>query len=392
MSEQAVIEIKALNKTYPRGFIHRYEALKDVDLSVKKAEIFGFLGPNGAGKTTLIKAILGLLKHDSGSIKLFDKSIDDNDVKKNIGYLPETPNFYAYLTAFEIMKLYARLYNMKDSPLSKKQTGFRVKHGMTEERGTQAGLGHGEDNSADLLKRGEKGSEKEIASPAHPSDGFPARNDRQDQVIARNGRDEANAGHTVDDIIKEKLELVGLKDAIHTRLRAFSKGMLQRLGMAQALINDPALLILDEPMSGLDPIGRAEFKEIMRELRKQGKTIFFSSHIIPDAEELCDHVAVIRGGRIIKTGTVSELVDPGATSIDITVQGKISDQLKQAMVIPAEAGIQSSYFWIPCQARNDRKGHGFRIKCEMTEKGNLDPCSRIPSKKPTGRNDGKGVV
>lgn len=247
---QPVIQIKTLTKTYPQGLIHRYEALKEVGLSVKKAEIFGFLGPNGAGKTTLIKSILGLLTFDSGSIKLFNKNIDDADIKNNIGYLPETPNFYSYLTAFEIMKLYARLYNMKEN---------------------------------------------------------------------------------VDTHIKEKLDLVGLQDAIHTRLRAFSKGMLQRLGMAQALINDPELLILDEPMSGLDPIGRAEFKEIMRKLKKQGKTIFFSSHIIPDAEELCDHVAVIRTGRIIKTGTVSELVDTGATSVDITATGKLTEQIKQAV-------------------------------------------------------------
>ncbi|MGC9027768.1 MAG: ABC transporter ATP-binding protein [bacterium] len=282
MSEQAVIEIKALNKTYPRGFIHRYEALKNVDLSVKKAEIFGFLGPNGAGKTTLIKSILGLLKHDSGSIRLFGKDINDPEVKSNIGYLPETPNFYSYLTAFEIMKLYARLYNMKDP--------FTLPSPAREEGG---------------LKKG-------IASQTHPSDGYTVRNDR-----------------SLDDIIKEKLELVGLKDAIHTRLRAFSKGMLQRLGMAQALINEPALLILDEPMSGLDPIGRAEFKEIMRELKKQGKTIFFSSHIIPDAEELCDRVAIIRSGRIIKIGSVSELMDTGTTGVDITAKGKLNDQVKQ---------------------------------------------------------------
>ena len=327
MSEQAVIEIKALNKTYPRGFVHRYEALKDVDLSVKKAEIFGFLGPNGAGKTTLIKSILGLLKHDSGSIKLFDKDIDNTDVKNNIGYLPETPNFYSYLTAFEIMKLYARLYNMKDSSLAKKQTGFRVKHGMTEEQVLETSLGSGEEKNPPyppLLKGGEGGFKEGIASPS-------ARNDRYHGVIARKGTDEAISKHTVDDIIKEKLELVGLKDAIHTRLRAFSKGMLQRLGMAQALINDPALLILDEPMSGLDPIGRAEFKEIMRRLRKQGKTIFFSSHIIPDAEELCDRVAVIRKGQIIKIGTVTELMDTGTASVDITAKGKITDQLKQAI-------------------------------------------------------------
>ena len=273
MSEQTVIQIKALNKTYPRGFVHRYEALKNVDLSVKKAEIFGFLGPNGAGKTTLIKSILGLLKHDSGSIKLFDKDIDNTDVKSNIGYLPETPNFYSYLTAFEIMKLYARLYNMKDSSLT-----------------PHPPLSGGQHSESLSDKGGFKGS--------------------------------------VDAVIKEKLELVGLKDAIHTRLRAFSKGMLQRLGMAQALINDPALLILDEPMSGLDPIGRAEFKEIMRSLRKQGKTIFFSSHIIPDAEELCDRVAVIRKGQIIKTGSVTELVDTGTTSVDITAKGKMNDQRK----------------------------------------------------------------
>ncbi len=276
MSEQTVIQIKALNKTYPRGFVHRYEALKNVDLSVNKAEIFGFLGPNGAGKTTLIKSILGLLKHDSGSIKLFDKDIDNTDVKNNIGYLPETPNFYSYLTAFEIMKLYARLYNMKDSFLT-----------------------------------------------PHP----PLSGGQHSESLSDNGGFKGS----VDAVIKEKLELVGLKDAIHTRLRAFSKGMLQRLGMAQALINDPALLILDEPMSGLDPIGRAEFKEIMRSLRKQGKTIFFSSHIIPDAEELCDRVAVIRKGQIIKTGSVTELVDTGIVNVDITAKGKITDQLKQGL-------------------------------------------------------------
>lgn len=248
MNEEAVIQIKGLTKTYPRGFVHRYKALKNVNLSVKKAEIFGFLGPNGAGKTTLIKSILGLLKHDSGSIKLFNKDIDDAGVKNNIGYLPETPNFYSYLTAFEIMKLYARLYNMQEH---------------------------------------------------------------------------------ADDTIKKRLEVVGLKDAMHTRLRAFSKGMLQRLGMAQALINDPELLILDEPMSGLDPIGRSEFKEIMRELRKEGKTIFFSSHIIPDAEELCDRVAVIRGGEIIKVGSVTELLDTGTTGVEITAKGKINNQIRQ---------------------------------------------------------------
>ena len=291
MDVQTVIQIKALNKTYPRGFVHRYEALKDVEFSVKKGEIFGFLGPNGAGKTTLIKSILGLLKYDSGSIKIFDKTIDDSDVKNRIGYLPETPNFYTYLTAFEIMKLYARLYNMKDTTTS-----------STLHPPLSGG------------QQGQRSNKK--GSPLSP----PDKGDKGGYKLG-----------AVDGIIKEKLELVGLKDAIHTRLRAFSKGMLQRLGMAQALINDPALLILDEPMSGLDPIGRAEFKEIMRQLRKQGKTIFFSSHIIPDAEELCDHVAVIRSGRIIKTGTVAELVDTGATSVDITVQGTISDQLKQAV-------------------------------------------------------------
>lgn len=324
MNIQTVIQIKALGKTYPRGFIHRYEALKDVEFSVKKGEIFGFLGPNGAGKTTLIKSILGLLKYDSGSITIFDKSIDDSDVKNNIGYLPETPNFYTYLTAFEIMKLYARLYNMKDTPVSLR--GSETPEAIDRKKDSSSAL------QDDSVYEG-------IVSPS-------ARNDRHHGVIARKGTDEAFSKHTVDDFIKEKLELVGLKDAIHTRLRAFSKGMLQRLGMAQALINDPALLILDEPMSGLDPIGRAEFKEIMRQLRKQGKTIFFSSHIIPDAEELCDHVAVIRSGRIIKTGTVTELVDTGATSVDITVQGTISDQLKQAVKdVPYNLAANNQYIF-----------------------------------------------
>jgi len=293
MNEQTIIQIKALNKTYPRGFVKRYKALKNINLSIKKGEIFGFLGPNGAGKTTLIKSILGLLKYDSGIIRLFDKGIDETDVKNRIGYLPETPNFYSYLTAFEIMKLYARLYNMNPTlpPFGK----GRIKEGSLR----------GVENDEAISK------DRGIASSPKA--------DRNDH----------SGSGDVDAIIKEKLELVGLKDAIHTRLRAFSKGMLQRLGMAQALINDPELLILDEPMSGLDPIGRSEFKEIMRQLKKQGKTIFFSSHIIPDAEELCDRVAVIRSGEIIKVGSVSALIDTGTTGVDITANGRLNDRIKE---------------------------------------------------------------
>ncbi len=243
MTDQMAIQIEGLNKTYTIGLRHKIEVLKDVSLSVRKGEIFGFLGPNGAGKTTLIKSMLGLLKYGPGRIRLFNRDINNLEVKSMIGFQPETPTFYPHLTAMEVMQLCAGLFAM-----SSDGTG---------------GVG---------------------------------------------GRDAR---------VREKLELAGLTDAADARTKTFSKGMLQRLGLAQALINDPELLILDEPMSGLDPIGRAEFKETMRRLRGWGTTIFFSSHVIPDVEELCDRIAIIKAGRIIQTGAVSEFSDTGVAGVDI---------------------------------------------------------------------------
>jgi ABC-2 type transport system ATP-binding protein len=196
-------------------------------------EIFGFLGPNGSGKTTTIKVLMGLIRATSGSAAMLGQPVGDVRTRARIGFLPEAPYFYDYLTAEEFLEFYGAL----------------------------AGIG------------------------------------RQD-LRAR---------------VPALLETVGLADAATRQLRKFSKGMLQRVGLAQALIHDPELVILDEPMSGLDPIGRKQVRDLILTLREQGKTVFFSTHIIPDVEMICDRVGVIVRGRLLAVGKVDDLMTQGHT-------------------------------------------------------------------------------
>jgi ABC-2 type transport system ATP-binding protein len=198
----------------------RVEILKGVDLSVGSNEVFGLLGPNGAGKTTLFKVILGLMRPSSGDIRL---GVDD---RAAVGYLPENPYFYDYLSGREFLGFCSRLF----------------------------------------------------------------------------GLDAATRRQRVDVLLRD----VGLVAAADTHLRKYSKGMLQRIGIAQALVNDPELVLLDEPMTGLDPIGRVEVKRIIERLHERGKTVLFNSHILSDVHELCSHIAIMRDGRVIWRGTVSE--------------------------------------------------------------------------------------
>jgi ABC-2 type transport system ATP-binding protein len=237
------LRIKGLTKEYQVGFGRRsVMALDHLDLEIEEGEVFGFLGHNGSGKTTTIKLLMGLVYPTAGEAWILDRPIRDVDVKQYIGFLPESPFFYEYLTAEEFLVFYGQLFGMGGSKLAKK--------------------------------------------------------------------------------IDELLELVSMTDARHRPLRKFSKGMLQRIGIAQALINDPRLVILDEPMSGLDPIGRRDVRDIILRLKQEGKTIFFSTHILPDVEMICDRIGILVKGRLKAVGTVQELAGASSvTSIELVVEG-----------------------------------------------------------------------
>ncbi|OQW47193.1 MAG: hypothetical protein A4S09_15465 [Proteobacteria bacterium SG_bin7] len=226
-----VLEVRDLKKNFKAGFVPRtVEVLKGVSFSLPKGTVTGFLGANGAGKTTSIKCILQLIFPDSGSIRFFDGLSLSADVLKRVGFLPERPYFYSYLTGKEFLNFYGRLSG-----------AFRSRSDLTE-RITQ------------LLRR------------------------------------------------------VGLNHAGNRLLKDFSKGMLQRIGLAQALMHRPDLVIFDEPQSGLDPDGRLEVANIIRETAREGTTIFFSSHLLPDAEKLCDRLVVMKQGKICYEGSTRELL------------------------------------------------------------------------------------
>ncbi|MGI9104082.1 MAG: ABC transporter ATP-binding protein [Terriglobales bacterium] len=239
----AAIETFALEKTYLAGFWRKRPkvALKPLTLSVPEGEVFGYLGPNGAGKTTTLKLLMGLSFPTRGSAKILGEDWQEPRVKSQIGFLPEQPYFYDYLTANELLDYYAQLSG----------------------------------------------------------------------VAARDRRRR----------IGEVLARVGLSDAGRIQLRKFSKGMLQRVGIAQAIIHDPKLVFLDEPMSGLDPIGRREVRDLIQWLKDDGKTVFFSTHILSDAEALCDRVAVLNHGELRGVGVVQDLLARFSGKVEIIWDG-----------------------------------------------------------------------
>jgi ABC-2 type transport system ATP-binding protein len=247
-----VIQTYELSKNYRTGFwLHQNVAsLKKVTLTVYEGETFGLLGQNGAGKTTLLKTLLGIVRPTSGRAMLLGSSLGDRGVKQNIGYLPENPCFYDYLTGWEILEFTAGLFRIPRSQVRKR--------------------------------------------------------------------------------IPELLDLVGLAQsaAKKKQLRQYSKGMLQRIGMAQALINDPELVFLDEPMSGLDPLGRYQMREIIQSLKAQGKTIFFNSHVLSDVEKICDRVALLAQGELIAIGSMQDLLGT-AEQYRVVVKGGNPDLLRQ---------------------------------------------------------------
>lgn len=233
------IEIMGLTKDYPVGFWRKRmrRSLDDLTLEVEDGEVFGFLGPNGAGKTTTLKLLTGLIFPTAGTARVRGRSIDDVRMHREIGYLPEQPYFYDYLTARELLDYYARFSNY---------------------------------TAAERRER-----------------------------------------------VERFLTLVGLASAGNVQLRKFSKGMLQRAGIAQAILHDPPVVFLDEPMSGLDPIGRREVRDIIHDLKRQGRTVFFSTHILSDAEMLCDRVAVLAGGKLQGVGAPGDIVSMDVAGMEI---------------------------------------------------------------------------
>jgi ABC-2 type transport system ATP-binding protein len=223
-----MLSLSSVTKTVHVGFRRRpVTILKGVDISVAAGDVFGLLGPNGAGKTTTVKVALGLMRPTSGAVELGVPSLS------HVGYLPENPYFYDYLSGREFLDFCSRLF---------------------EEDGA-----------------------------------------------VRRARVERLLGE------------VGLADAAGVHLRKYSKGMLQRIGIAQALVNDPELVLLDEPMTGLDPVGRVQVKRIIQALHERGKTVLFNSHILSDVNELCSHIAIMRDGKVVWSGTVPEALAESGT-------------------------------------------------------------------------------
>jgi len=227
---EKVVETKELCKFYRNASGNRYlKAVDEVSLEIEKGEIFGLLGPNGSGKTTIIKLLLGLIHPTAGTMTVLGRDPRHVPSKKRIGYLPEHPYFYEFLTPEEILRFYGSLSDV--------------------------------------------------------------------------------SGTLLDRRIRSLIDRLGLERFRKTRIRNFSKGMLQRLGLAVSLINDPELLLLDEPTLGLDPIGTSEVQDLLRELNEQGKTVFLSSHLLSQVEDCCKRVAIIYRGRLIKSGNLENLLE-----------------------------------------------------------------------------------
>ena len=236
-----VLRADRLSKTFRLGFVRkRVEAVREVSFEVRRGEVFGFLGPNGAGKTTTLKMLMGLIFPGGGRAEVLGMPVPSLAAKRRLGYLPETPYFYDYLSPEEFLDLVGALSDV----------------GRAERKARAARL----------------------------------------------------------------LDRVGLGHARGRPLRKFSKGMLQRVGIAQALMGDPELVVLDEPMTGLDPLGRKEIRDLILELKQEGRTVFYSTHILPDVEMTCDRVAMVFAGRTSNVGPLHELLSARLLSTEVVLR------------------------------------------------------------------------
>ena len=257
----ALIEVRGLVKTFRTGFFRNkvVEAVKGVSFEVRRGEIFGFLGPNGAGKTTTIKMLTGLIAPTGGEAFLFGERVPSPEARRRIGFLPENPYVYPYLTPREFVDLCGRLSGMRGEALRKRTM--------------------------------------------------------------------------------EVLGQVKIAYAADRQVRRLSKGMLQRTGLAAALVADPEMLILDEPMSGLDPVGRKEVRDLIFTERDQGRTIFFSTHILSDVEAMCDRVAILREGKVIVSGAIRQLLRGEVLHTDVILAGAPEGLIQEL----TEAGLKASH-------------------------------------------------
>ena len=262
----AAIRIEELTKDYWIGFWRKrpYRALDRLSLDVQTGEVFGFLGPNGAGKTTTLKLLMQLIYPTSGKAEILGRPVGDVKARQRVGYLPENPYFYDYLTAEELLHYFGRLFGYSGADAARRASTLLDRVGIGAER------------------RGQQ-------------------------------------------------------------LRKYSKGMIQRVGIAQALLNDPEVVFLDEPMSGLDPLGRREVRALIMELKEQGRTVFFSSRILSDAEALCSRVAVVAGGRLAAAGSLSEILAFQVRGWELVVSdlrpevlAKVSPQVRKATEISSQ--------------------------------------------------------
>jgi ABC-2 type transport system ATP-binding protein len=225
----SAVSITGLTKLYPVPMRRqKVVAVKDLNLEVAEGEVYGLLGPNGSGKSTTLKILLGLVTPTRGESKIFGQDSNDYRSHRDVGFLPENPYFYKYLTAEETLRFYGKICGM--------------------------------------------------------------------------------GGRALDDRIGELLSLVGMEDARHRRVGGYSKGMLQRIGLAQALIQDPRLLVLDEPTAGVDPLGSRQIRDLILELKKRGKTVLLTSHLLEQVQEVCDRVGIMARGVMMREGRLADLV------------------------------------------------------------------------------------
>ena len=250
-----VLELDNVTKTYSRGFLARkHQVLEGLSLRIERGEVFGLLGQNGAGKTTTMRLILGLLRPDSGRVRLFEEDGATRSALSRVGFLGEETGLYPFLNAGEMLQLIGELFRL-------------------------------------------------------PPDVIRARKERL-------------------------LAVVGLEAKARVKVKTYSKGMRQRLGIAVALMNEPELLILDEPYTGLDPVGRRQLRQLLLSLKEQGKTILMSSHIVPDVEAVCDRVGILSGGKIQRCLALGEIYKQKSTPVEVTASGvdpRMFDRLEKGI-------------------------------------------------------------
>ncbi|MBR5887503.1 MAG: ABC transporter ATP-binding protein [Akkermansia sp.] len=256
------VEIEEIHKTFPghwgKGGVY---AVKGVSLSIPQGGVYGLIGPNGSGKSTIMKALVGLLAPDTGSCRVFGRPATSAANRSEIGFLPENPYFYKFLTGEETVRFYGRLCGLR---------------------------------GAELRNR-----------------------------------------------TQEMLELVGLTDAAHRRLGGYSKGMLQRVGLAQAMVQRPRLLVLDEPTAGVDPIGSRAIRDIILNLKEQGMTVFLCSHLLEQVQEICDRVGILYRGVMIAEGSMEELTRDN-TRTEITLRNPSPELLQQLRELAGDAFIAAA--------------------------------------------------